>query len=177
MRYPRHRTTANSEVLSSNDVALYGGLCAMATMDREGLKTMLLDNTDFKAYLELEPHIREAVRAFYLAKYSITLEILRRHRSDFIVDSFLSSHFDILCRKIRQKVFVQAFQPYSSLELTTLSSLCSIPIESLTIEIISLIEDGKINARLDHPRKVESRGFLLTIGFDLTNGGYTHEGV
>jgi len=146
----------NGEVLSPNDVALYGALCAMASLDREELKTSLLDNVNFKGYLELEPHIREAAHAFYSAKYSITLEILRRHRSDFIVDPFLSSHVDALYRQIRQKVLVQAFKPYSTLELTTLSSLCSTPIEQLTIEIIGLIEDGEIKARLDHPRKVFS---------------------
>jgi COP9 signalosome complex subunit 1 len=128
----------------------------MASLDREELKTSLLDNVNFKGYLELEPHIREAAQAFYSAKYSVTLEILRRHRSDFFVDPFLSSHVDTLYRQIRQKVLVQAFKPYSTLELTTLSSLCSIPIDQLTTEIIALIEDGQINARLDLPSKVYS---------------------
>ena len=39
----------------------------MAFLDREELKTQLLDNSEFKAYLELEPHIREAVQAFFSA--------------------------------------------------------------------------------------------------------------
>jgi COP9 signalosome complex subunit 1 len=154
MRYNISKVNVEWQVLSPNDVAVYGGLCAMASLDREELKSLLLDNPDFKPYLELEPHIREATQAFYSAKYSVTLEILHRHHSDFVVDMFLSPHVDTIYHQIRQRALIQAFGPYSTLELATLSSIFSTPIEQLTTEITSLIEDGKISARLDHPRKV-----------------------
>ena len=126
----------------------------MAFLDREDLKSRLLDNPEFKGYLELEPHIREAAQALFTAKYTVTLDILRRHRSDFMVDLFLSPHVDILYREIRQRALVQAFLPYSTLELSTFSSLFSTPIEEITSEIVQLIESGKIRGRLDHPRMV-----------------------
>ena len=140
--------------MSSNDVAVYGGLCAMAYFDREELKSRLLDNSDFKPYLELEPHIREAAHAFFSARYSVTLDILERHRPDFLVDIFISPHIDLLYKEIRQKALVQAFYPYSTLELSTLSSLFSTPVPTLAAEIVQLIEDGKIKARLDSQRNV-----------------------
>lgn len=126
----------------------------MAFFDREELKSRLLDNSEFKTYLELEPHIREAAQAFYSAKYSITLDILERHRSDFVVDIFLSPHVDLLYTEIRQKALVQAFYPYSTLELSTLSQLFSTPINDLVVEVVQLIEDGKIKARLDSQKNV-----------------------
>ena len=95
--------------MSSNDVAVYGGLCAMAYFDREELKSRLLDNSDFKPYLELEPHIREAAHAFFSARYSVTLDILERHRPDFLVDIFISPHIDLLYKEIRQKALVRPF--------------------------------------------------------------------
>jgi COP9 signalosome complex subunit 1 len=145
---------SNPQVLSANDIAVYGGLCALAAFDREDLKTRLLDNTDFKSYLELEPHIREAAQSFYSARYSVTLDILDRHRPDFIVDIFLSSHVDTLYKEIRQKALVQAFNPYSTLELATLSSLFSTPVPDLAVEMVQLIEHGKIKARLDSQKNV-----------------------
>lgn len=127
----------------------------MAFFDREQLKSRLLDNTEFKSYLELEPHIREAAQAFFSARYSITLAILDRHRSDFIVDIFLSPHVDLLYKEIRQRALVQAFSPYSTLELSTLSSLFLTPVPQLAAEVVQLIEDGKIKARLDSQKNVK----------------------
>ena len=128
----------------------------MAAFDREDLKTRLLDNSDFKTYLELEPHIREAAQAFHSAHYSVTLDILDRHRPDFIADIFLSPHVDILYKEIRQKALVQAFNPYATLELATLSSLFSTPVPELAAEMVQLIETGKIKARLDSQKNVLS---------------------
>lgn len=126
----------------------------MAFFDREELKTQLLDNSEFKVYLELEPHIREAAQAFFSARYSVTLGILERHRPDFAVDIFLSPHVNLLYKEIRQKALVQTFYPYSTLELSALSSHFSAPVADLASEIVQLIEDGKIKARLDNERNV-----------------------
>jgi len=126
----------------------------MAFFDREDLKSRLLDNAEFKSFLELEPHIREAAQALFSARYTVMLEILDRHRSDFILDLFLSPHVDILYREIRQRALVQAFSPYSSLELATLSSLFATPINEITAEVSGLIETGRIKGRLNYPEQV-----------------------
>ena len=41
------------EVLTGNDVAVYGGLCALASMDRTELQNQVLANNDFRNFLEL----------------------------------------------------------------------------------------------------------------------------
>ena len=40
------------EVISPQDVAVYGGLCALASLDRAELKERVLDNISFRAALE-----------------------------------------------------------------------------------------------------------------------------
>jgi COP9 signalosome complex subunit 1 len=130
----------------------------MAIFDREDLRSRFLENPEFKSYLELEPHIREAAQAFVSAHYSVTLGILERHRSDFVVDIFLSPHVEVLYKEIRQKALVQAFFPYSSIELSTLSSLFMTPLPELSAEIVQLIEEGKIKARLDSQKNVRVLG-------------------
>ena len=44
------------EVISPQDVATYGGLCALASLDRKELKERVLDNITFRAALEARPH-------------------------------------------------------------------------------------------------------------------------
>jgi len=65
-------------VISANDVATYGSLCALATFDRIALRTKILQNSDFKQYLEQEPTMREIIEAFYNSNYKICLETLDR---------------------------------------------------------------------------------------------------
>jgi hypothetical protein len=43
------------EVISPQDVATYGGLCALASLDRKELKERVLDNITFRAALEARP--------------------------------------------------------------------------------------------------------------------------
>ncbi|WJX71899.1 hypothetical protein P8452_55839 [Trifolium repens] len=44
-----------NEVVSPQDVAMYGGLCALATFDRAELKNKVIDNIVFRNFLELVP--------------------------------------------------------------------------------------------------------------------------
>ncbi len=46
-----------SEVLSSQDVALYGALCAMASFDRAELRAGVIDSPGFREFLELVPEV------------------------------------------------------------------------------------------------------------------------
>ena len=49
--------TSFSDVISQQDVATYGGLCALASYDRAELKSKLIDNSPFRAFLELVPEV------------------------------------------------------------------------------------------------------------------------
>ena len=83
--YPSLGSSFN-EIISSNDVAVYGALCALASMDRNTLKTKVLDNSNFRNFLELEPHMRRAISYFYTAKYSNCLQILEDYKNDYHAD-------------------------------------------------------------------------------------------
>ena len=81
-----------NEVIASQDVATYGGLCALASFDRTELKVVLssalsfiisceavtcnhnccfirqnkvIDNINFRNFLELVPEVRELIHDFY----------------------------------------------------------------------------------------------------------------
>ena len=45
------------EVLAAQDVATYGGLCALASFDRTELRRHVIENMVFQEYLELCPEV------------------------------------------------------------------------------------------------------------------------
>src|ERR1700744_3188357 len=78
-----------SDVLTSNDVAVYGGLCALASMSRSELQIRVLENSNFRNFRELEPHTRRAITFFCGSKYSQCLEILESYRAEYLLDIYL----------------------------------------------------------------------------------------
>lgn len=49
--------TSYSDVISSADVALYGGLTALASFDRSELRTNVINNIAFREFMELYPEV------------------------------------------------------------------------------------------------------------------------
>ncbi|KAI1384696.1 26S proteasome subunit RPN7-domain-containing protein [Hypoxylon trugodes] len=138
-----------NDVASPNDVATYGGLLALASMDRLELQSRVLDNSNFRNYLELEPHIRKAVSMFVNGRYSACLEILESYRNDYLLDLYLQKHVSVLFSKIRNKCIVQYFLPFSCVTLDTMNAVFSKPGESIEPELVNMIKSGALNARIN----------------------------
>jgi COP9 signalosome complex subunit 1 len=47
-----------NDVIAPQDIAVYGGLCALATFDRSELASKVIDDVAFKQFLELAPDAR-----------------------------------------------------------------------------------------------------------------------
>ncbi|ETN37163.1 uncharacterized protein HMPREF1541_08153 [Cyphellophora europaea CBS 101466] len=154
-----------NQTMSANDVAVYGGLCALASMSRSELQLRVLENVTFRNFLELEPHIRRAISFFVACKYTQCLEILESYRNDYLLDLFLQPHVGRIYRKIREKSMVQYFEPFGTVNLDNMERVFGeAAVRSnvagatngdhrismaLMDEIISLIESEKLDARLD----------------------------
>lgn len=54
-------------VVAPEDIAVYGGLCALATFNREEMKRKVLDNSSFKNFLDLVPQVWVAYEVQYQA--------------------------------------------------------------------------------------------------------------
>ena len=147
---PAAGITWQKEVLSGNDVAVYGGLCALASMDRSELQTKVLGNSDFRNFLELEPHVRQAINLFCNSKYSACLDVLEGYRSDYLLDVYLSKVLNTIYGRIRTKSIVQYFIPFSCVTLDEMSSKFpaagSVTIEE---ELENMINDKTLEARID----------------------------
>ena len=59
---PNEMGAQYNEVLSAQDVAVYGGLCALASFDRHELRTYIINNVSFRDYMEVNPEVGHTVK-------------------------------------------------------------------------------------------------------------------
>jgi COP9 signalosome complex subunit 1 len=139
------------EILTGNDVAVYGGLCALASMDRSDLQDHVLQNNDFRNFLELEPHIRRAISLFCSSKYSACLEVLEGYRTDYLLDIYLAPVLHDIYRAIRTKCIVQYFIPFSCVTLDEMARKFQTTGagQKIETELLEMIIAGVLNARID----------------------------
>jgi len=143
-----------NEVISPNDVAVYGGLCALASFDRAELKAKVIDNPEFKNFLELEPHIRELIQSFYHSRYKTCLKIMEDWKNDFLLDYHIHSHIEALYDHIRRKALIQYFSPFLTVDLVKMATSFSTDLPALERELARLIRDDQIQARIDSHKKI-----------------------
>ncbi|KAK4553313.1 hypothetical protein LTR86_009613 [Recurvomyces mirabilis] len=166
---PVHGADFGRAVASANDIAIYGGLCSLATLTRQELIDLVLGG-NFRAFLELEPHMRKAISLYTTAKYQACLDTLRRYYSDWSLDIFLGaqamsarhgvSHVDLLFARIREKSITAYFSSFSQVSLSALattfppalsssSSSSSSATAMMEEEVLRMIETKQLDARLD----------------------------
>jgi len=143
-----------AEVIAPQDIAVYGGLCALATFDRAELKSKVIDNNPFKNFLELTPDIRELILDFYSSRYASCLTYLQKMKNDLLLDIHLHEHVDKLYQEIRNKALIQYFNPFISVNLNSMATAFNTNVTGLEKELTRLIMDNKIQARIDSHNKI-----------------------
>ncbi|KAI9646062.1 hypothetical protein NHQ30_005500 [Ciborinia camelliae] len=149
LQTPPGMSTNCNTIVSPNDIAVYGGLCALATIERNDMQKLVLENSEFRTYLELEPHIRRAIQCFVGSKYSACLEILESYKADYLLDIHLQKHVDDLYTRIRSKSIVQYFIPFSCVTFATLNKNFAPPGKTIEKELAEMIRCGELDARID----------------------------
>lgn len=142
------------ELLSPNNVAMYGGICALATFDRQELQNNVIFSCSFKLFLELEPQLRDIIFKFYESKYASCLKLLDDIKDNLLLDMYIAPHINILYTQIRNRALIQYFSPYSSADMKKMAISFNCSIMALEDELMQLILDGQIQARIDSHNKV-----------------------
>lgn len=138
------------EVLTPADVALYGGLCALATFERGELRRRVIHNPGFCSFLELLPEIRDLVHGFYGASdYTGFFRRLETLRAVASLDLHLAQHAPSLWRQIRERALIQYVMPYATLDLGRMATAFGTDVKSLAGELAPLIADKQILARVE----------------------------
>lgn len=142
------------EMISTSNVAVYGGLCALATFDRQELKRLVIASSSFKLFLELEPQLRDIIFKFYESKYANCLTLLDEIRDNLLVDMYIAPHVNTLYTKIRNRALIQYFSPYMSADMHKMATAFNSTVGDLENEVMQLILDGQIQARIDSHNKI-----------------------
>lgn len=144
------------ELLSPGNVALYGGLCALATFDRHELQKQVIFSSSFKLFLELEPQLRDIIFKFYESKYASCLKLLDEIRDNILLDMYIAPHVNTLYTQIRNRALIQYFSPYLSADMRRMAVAFNRSVPALEDELMQLILDGQIQARIDSHNKVQT---------------------
>eukprot|EP01134_Creolimax_fragrantissima_P004032 CFRG4032T1 len=142
-----------TEVVSPGTVALYGGLCALATMSRN-MHKVAIDSPSFKSLFVHNADVQAITRSFCTAKYSDCLTKLDDIKPDLLLDVYLSNHVDKLFSAIREKIMIQYFHPFMSVSLPKMAIACNTDVNTLQSQLAALIVDGRLSARIDSHNKV-----------------------
>ncbi|XP_069339126.1 COP9 signalosome complex subunit 1 isoform X6 [Eulemur rufifrons] len=142
------------ELLSPSNVAVYGGLCALATFDRQELQRNVISSSSFKLFLELEPQVRDIIFKFYESKYASCLKMLDEMKDNLLLDMYLAPHVRTLYTQIRNRALIQYFSPYVSADMHKMAVAFNTTVAALEDELTQLILEGLINARVDSHSKI-----------------------
>ncbi|KAL3737730.1 hypothetical protein ACJRO7_019287 [Eucalyptus globulus] len=143
-----------NEVIAPQDVATYGGLCALASFDRTELKNKVIDNLNFRNFLELVPEVRELINDFYSSHYASCLEYLGNLKPNLLLDIHLHDHVETLYDQIRHKALIQYTHPFVSVDLRMMANAFKTSVAGLEKELEALITDNQIQARIDSHNKI-----------------------
>ncbi|KAI8512254.1 PREDICTED: COP9 signalosome complex subunit 1-like [Branchiostoma belcheri] len=142
------------DMLSPSNVAIYGGLCALATFDRQELQKNVISSSSFKQFLELEPQLRDIILKFSESKYASCLKQLEEIKDHLLLDMYLSPHINSLYTMIRNRALTQYFSPYMSADMRKMAAAFNTTLAALEDELMQLILDGQIQARIDSHNKI-----------------------
>lgn len=164
-------------IVTSSDLAFYVTLCSLATFDRNELRSRVLGSPTFRLILESEVICRDLLTTFYTAGYTKCLRILAEVKNLLKLDIFLSGRVNALYDKIRIKALCQVsknslctllvvvffkikylsfqyFSPYVTADLNLMATAFSTTVLDLESELVSLIQNGSVNARIDSHKQV-----------------------
>lgn len=129
-------------------------MCALATYDRRELQTHVIQSSSFKSFLELEPQINDILQKFNESKYAICLKLMEQMKDFLMLDMYISAHVNTLYAWIRHRALRQYFSPYKSADMRKMSVAFNTTTSALEDELIQLILDGQIQARIDSQNKI-----------------------
>lgn len=147
-------TAGFAELLLPRELALCGGLCALASLDRAELKQRVIDSHPFRALLDAVPLLGECAHAFHAASYAKCLRALEALRPELQLEPHLRPHVDALCALVRSRALVNYFAPYNAIDLRRMADAFGLALPALEAELVALITAGSIAGRIDSATKV-----------------------
>mmetsp|Transcript_35751 Transcript_35751/g.80813 ORF Transcript_35751/g.80813 Transcript_35751/m.80813 type:complete len:420 (-) Transcript_35751:97-1356(-) len=143
-----------SDVLCPQDIALYGVLSALASLERSEVQSKMLDSSTFRECLDLVPKIRDITLDFCNCRYAACLSGLERLREALSLDVHLHGQVNDICQQIRSKGMVQYFAPFLSVSLHSMAEAFNTDVEGIQSEVAQLVGKRQLDAKIDSHKKI-----------------------
>ena len=145
---------ARSEQLISHltvyeDIAVYTILCSVATFSRKEIKTKILENLNFKIFLEYTLHMKKFLTDFMDGSYAACYEFLSANKSKFQMDYYLCSQLNAIYEMIYEKILLQYLVPYKTVDLTKMSQVLGMTLDELEDRLVKQILNGHVQGRIN----------------------------
>lgn len=132
--------------LPPEDIALYGTLCGLVSLEREKLQSLL----DTPGFLDLVPRLRDALQFYCRADHPACLRTLHQLYPMLELDMILAPHLEDLFEGILHRLCMEYLKPYRKVNLTHMASIFGVPTDRMITILADLIRVGKIEAsRID----------------------------
>lgn len=139
-----------NSTVSEEDIAIYGTILAIATFERTDLRSRLIENKPFiNTYLNLVPDLKALVMGFYSGDYATAIQKLTDLHPRLLCDIHLHNHVHDLSVKINERMLLQYFSPYCSVDLSRMATQLQMTPAVLEGALVELISSGKLAARID----------------------------
>jgi COP9 signalosome complex subunit 1 len=142
-----------NKLIAPGDIAVYGTLCALASLSRSAIKASVIESDTFGYFLEQEPYMRELIDAYMSSRFKTVLELLEKYSTRHSLDIHLMVHVLEINQLIRNRSLVLYFQPFTTVRLDKMAQAFGLALPELEALVVSLIQEGQIKARIDSQNK------------------------
>ena len=150
----QHISGSFNYVIADEDIAIYAGLCALATFDREELRSKVNSSSQFKYFLSLQPAIGSAITAMINCNYVELMGVLEQYRGGLKYDLYMGDIIEDIYTDIRNRALLQYFSPFKSASIEVAAQAFNADVATIEKELAQLIMDGKLQARIDSAQKI-----------------------
>ncbi|BGO89946.1 hypothetical protein NBRC10512v2_001991 [Rhodotorula toruloides] len=142
------------QFIPAADVALYAVITGLACFSRSALRSRVLANTNLRPFLDLEPYLRDIVRAFHDSQFKTGLELLAKYEACLLLDIHLAHHVKALVHSIRLGAIQAYFAPFASVSLSRMAAAFGWHEDYMQAAVAELVGSGMLKARIDSAKGV-----------------------
>ncbi|TKR60381.1 hypothetical protein L596_027636 [Steinernema carpocapsae] len=139
----------DDEVISANDVAIYGTICALATFERVELKERILNNMEFRKFMECDTRLVDLVKKFHQSEFRQVLDLLNEMKNELLMNIYIAPHVEKLYNLIRKKAIVLYMKPFTRACIKSMASEFQVDTTTMIDNLAELIHMKSLDARIN----------------------------
>ncbi|KAF5099591.1 hypothetical protein D0Z00_001601 [Geotrichum galactomycetum] len=142
-----------SDITTSEDIATYIALGALATFSRAELSYLSKSDSMFILLTEqARQNFSDLIALLLNSKFTELFKQLNRYKTDYLLDPVLYSTLDDLLYRIHVRCLVQYLSVFSTVSLVEMAQAFDLSVEELEDQITQLIETRSVNVLIDQKR-------------------------